>query len=141
MSTSEPDPKPITSSSATAPSAEPVPEHDPLREGALIALAAAESVGTMTASIASDPLAKAGGMIAAMLSRIIAKIVEAHGAAGAAAAKELLEKLHADGPQGVTDAQIADDDAKLLEEIRGWYGVSTTKPPPTPYDDAEFEEP
>ncbi len=115
-------------------------DHDPLREGALVALAAAEAAGAMTAQLAPDPAAKAGGAIAAALSRIIRQIIEAHGAAGAAAAKELLEKLHADGPQGVTDAQLAEDDAKLLEEIRGWYGVVTTKPPPNPYD-AEFEEP
>lgn len=103
---------------------------DPVREGALVALAAAEAAGAMTAELSPDPKIKAGGAIAAAIARLISGIIERHGAQGAAAAKKLLEELHAKGPQGITDAQLAGDDAKLLEEIRGWYA----KPPANPFE-------
>lgn len=105
---------------------------DPVRDGALAALAAAEAAGGVTAQIATDPGVRAGGAAVAALARVIAGIIERHGAAGAAAAKRLLEELHAAGPQGVTDAQLAADDEALLAEIRGWYKPAT--PPPNPYE-------
>lgn len=105
---------------------------DPVREGALVGLAAAEAAGSMTAKLATDPAVRAGGAIAAALARIIAGIVERHGAEGAAAAKAMLEKLQAEGPKGITDAQLAADDEALLEEIRGWYVPAT--PPANPFE-------
>lgn len=105
---------------------------DPVRDGALVALAAAEAAGSATAQVATDPGVRAGGAAVAALARIISGIIERHGAEGAAAAKAMLEKLQAEGPKGITDAQLAADDEALLAEIRGWYVPAT--PPPSPFE-------
>lgn len=94
---------------------------NPVKDWVLVALAGAEAAGSTIAKVGPTPGARAGGAIAAALSRLITGIVERYGAAGAAEAKRLLEELHAAGPQGITDAQLASDDEALLEEIRGWY--------------------
>lgn len=96
--------------------------NDPLRDGALAALAVAEAVGQTTMDLAGDPGVRAGAAVAAAIARIVAGILERHGAAGAAEARALLERLLEEGPQAITDAELEADDEALFARIEGWYG-------------------
>lgn len=93
---------------------------DAIKEGALAALKVAEAAGEATAKVATDPGARAGGALVAAVSRIIGAIIERHGETGAREARELLDRLHREGPQGISDADLAADDAALFEEVKGW---------------------
>lgn len=94
---------------------------NPIQKGATIALRAAEAIGEATSEVTTDPGIRAGANAAAALVRIIKGIFDRHGSAGALEAKKLLDKLYEEGPKGITDAELAEDDAALAREIEGWF--------------------
>lgn len=109
---------PSTTPSAPAPAS--APPADPTKAAVLQGLTIAASIATGIAAL-PIPYAQTIAAVVAGLLAVTRGIVERWGMQGLAAAKQVLEELHARGPAAITDAELAADDAALLAEIHGWY--------------------
>ena len=92
-------------------------------DGVKIVNATVQGVGTIlsTAFPVAAPEIALGVAAGKALMDLIQQIADAHGASGLAEAKALLQKLRDEGPSGISDPQLALDDASIEDQIKAWY--------------------